>query len=392
MSNKINFTKATIFGLPLPEKNKIHYYYDSQLKGLGVMVFNSGTRTFFLYKRINGRPDKIKLGRFPEITIEQARKSAYSLINDISTGINPKEQKKDNTATLTINELFDIFIEKHAKLHKKTWDQDQYFFNRYLISIAKKKVAEVNKNTVMELHAALAKKYGTYAANHSLALLSTIFNKAGEFGYDVPNPCLGIKKFKEKSRERFLEADELPRFFEALNNCSSDTFRDYFYISLLTGARKGNVLSMNWKEINFIANTWTIRETKNGESQIIHLPEQAIEILQKRALLKSSDWVFPSPGSSSGHIEEPKKAWKRILENAGIEDLRIHDLRRTLGSWQAATGANSYIIGKSLGHKTQQATAIYARLNLDPVRESVNKATKAMFAAAEKKVKSLSIS
>jgi integrase len=68
----------------------------------------------------------------------------------------------------------------------------------------------------------------------------------------------------------------------------------------------------------------------------------------------------------------------RILKEAGIADLRIHDLRRTLGSWQAATGANSYIIGKSLGHRSQQSTAVYARLNLDPVRDSVNKATDAM--------------
>lgn len=142
---------------------------------------------------------------------------------------------------------------------------------------------------------------------------------------------------------------------------------------------------MNWKDINFISNTWTIKETKNGESQIIHLSNQAIEILQRRSLFKHSEWVFPSTGSASGHIEEPKKAWKRILEKAGIENLRIHDLRRTLGSWQAATGANSYIIGKSLGHKTQQAYAIYARLNLDPVRESVNKATEALFAAEMKK-------
>jgi integrase len=78
-------------------------------------------------------------------------------------------------------------------------------------------------------------------------------------------------------------------------------------------------------------------------------------------------------------MAEPKKAWERILREAGAEDLRIHDLRRTLGSYQAATGANSYIIGKSLGQKSQQSTAIYARLNLDPARDSVNKATDVMF-------------
>jgi integrase len=163
------------------------------------------------------------------------------------------------------------------------------------------------------------------------------------------------------------------------------TFKDFFYICLLTGARRGNVLSMKWEDVNLERRTWTVADTKNGESQTIVLPHEAIEILEKRALLSKKEWVFPSPASASGHIEEPKKAWKRILKEANISNLRIHDLRRTLGSWQAATGANSYIIGKSLGHKTHQATAIYARLNLDPVRESVSKATEAMFAAGMKK-------
>ena len=141
---------------------------------------------------------------------------------------------------------------------------------------------------------------------------------------------------------------------------------------------------MNWSDISFNRSEWVIKETKNGEAQTITLSSQAIAILQERCKTRNSDWVFPSPSSKSGHIEEPKKAWKNLLERAEIEDLRIHDLRRTLGSWQAATGANSFIIGKSLGHKTQHATAIYARLNMDPVRESVNRATDAMFAMVNK--------
>lgn len=94
--------------------------------------------------------------------------------------------------------------------------------------------------------------------------------------------------------------------------------------------------------------------------------------------------LFPGEGEA-GHFHDPKKAWARILKRAGIEDLRIHDLRRTLGSWQTALGASGFIVGKSLGHKSMQATAVYARLNLDPVRNSVNAAADAMFKAAKKK-------
>ncbi len=251
--------------------------------------------------------------------------------------------------------------------------------------MANKKVKNIDKNTIIELHSSISKRHGIYPANRSLALLHTIFSKTIEWGWEGIKPCSGVKKFKEKSHERFLQAAELPKFFEALNAEHNDIFKDYIYISLLTGARKGNVMSMNWKDINLENQTWRLEETKNGEPQTIHLSDQAIEILNRRLVSRPSDWVFPSNTSASGHIEEPKKVWKRVLKRAGIEDLRIHDLRRTLGSWQAATGANSYIIGKSLGHKTQETTAIYARLNLAPVRESVNKATEAMFATISKK-------
>ncbi len=383
-NNKINFTKATILSLPLPEKGKIAYYYDTQVNGLGIMIFNSGTKTFFLYKRVNGRPDKIKIGRFPEITVEQARRAAYTMINDITLGVNPKEEKSKQNNTQQFKDLFNDYLERHAKLHKKTWEDDVYMFNKYVTSIANKRVREINKTMIMDLHASISQKHGLYPANRLLSLLHTVYNKAIEWGYEGINPCSGVKKFKEKSRERFLQNDEIAKFFQALNVEPNELFRDFFYISLLTGARKGNVLSMRWQDINFDNNTWRVEETKNGDAQVIHLPDQAVEILSRRLELRYSDWVFPSASSASGHTEEPKKAWKRVLTSAGIEDLRIHDLRRTLGSWQAATGANSYIIGKSLGHKTQQATAIYARLNLDPVRESVNKATDAMFAASRK--------
>ena len=117
-----------------------------------------------------------------------------------------------------------------------------------------------------------------------------------------------------------------------------------------------------------------IPETKSGEPVTLALPPAAMTILQTRKVDSSSEWVFPGKGATE-HLMEPKTAWKRIIARAGIKDLRIHDLRRTLGSWQAAAGSSLPIIGKSLGHKSLGATQIYARLNLDPVRASVNKAT-----------------
>lgn len=240
---------------------------------------------------------------------------------------------------------------------------------------------------------------GPGAANRTLALIGAMFGKAAALGFTGPNPARGVKKFPSHSRERFLHADELPRFFKAVSEEPNGTMRDFVWLALFTGARRANVQAMRWDQLNLERGTWRIPQTKSGDPQTVHLPAPALEILKRRQAESESDeadsknpWVFPGRGRS-GHLEEPKGAWNRICERAGLGvglkgGVVIHDLRRTLGSWQAATGANLPVIGKSLGHKQQNTTAIYARLDLDPVRQAVDKATAAMLAAAEAKEQS----
>lgn len=141
---------------------------------------------------------------------------------------------------------------------------------------------------------------------------------------------------------------------------------------------------MQWKDISFERREWKLIETKNGKPQTIPLMEEAINLLTHRRILVPKDnlYVFPSFGRT-GHLTEPKRGWQRILDRANIKDLRLHDLRRTFGSWQARTGSSLTIIGKSLNHKSPISTAIYARLDLDPVRESMEKATEVMLRAGK---------
>jgi integrase len=138
---------------------------------------------------------------------------------------------------------------------------------------------------------------------------------------------------------------------------------------------------MRWEELNFERETWTIPRTKNDESVTVPLTAPALAILERRKTNATGPWVFPGAGKT-GHLVEPKTAWKRILDRAGIQDLRLHDLRRTFGAYQACAGTSLPIIGESLGHKSLAATQIYARLNLDPVRASVTKAVQSMMLAA----------
>lgn len=283
-------------------------------------------------------------------------------------------------AEMLLNELFNEYIDRHSKLNKKTWRQDISLYNYHISnSIGKKRFSSIGRSDLSSLHSAITKAGSTITANRTLALISSVYSWAIASGICDSNPVIGIRRNKEKSRDRFLQGDELPRFFQALAETPNIILRDYVLISLLTGARQANVLSMRWQDINFDRAEWRIEETKNGTPQTVALSPESIEVLNNRD--QSGIFVFPGTGKT-GHYADPKKGWFRLLESADIKNLRMHDLRRTLGSWQAKTGASLAIIGKSLNHKNQSTTAIYARLDLDPVRASINTATNAMLTAA----------
>ncbi|MBF0137422.1 MAG: tyrosine-type recombinase/integrase [Magnetococcales bacterium] len=378
---KFNFTKKTLEALE-PSATGAVYYHDTGVKGLTLRVTAGGAKTFVLYRKINGRPERITLGRFPDMTIEQARGRASQANAAIASGENPADVTREAKRELTLEELFQAFLTRYAKAHKRSWQGDQEQFDRYLTHWKNRKLTAIKREDVQALHARIGQENGPYAANRLVALLSAMFGKAVEWGlWSGGNPTVGITKFKEKSRERFLQGDELPRFFKAVAEEPNETARDYFLVSLLTGARRANVQAMRWDQISFERSEWRIVDTKNGDPITIPLVGHVVDILKTRKdASQGNEWVFPGHGVT-GHLVEPKTAWARILERAGIEDLRIHDLRRSLGSWQAMTGASLAIIGKSLGHKNVTTTMIYSRLNIDPVRASVGTAVDAMLKA-----------
>lgn len=380
---KQNFTKSFIESLTPALNGKRDYYKDSKVNFLEIMVTDKGTKSFKVTRKKNGKIIRVTLGQYPDLSIDNARKKAYEVNSQIANGINPNKEKNKLQQEISFCELFNEFMERYSKTLKKSWKHDEREVVKFCSEWFKRKISSITNNDVRLLHEKVRNNNGLYQANRILERIRAIYNKAIEWGWVGINPAHGVKKFKEKSRDRFLHPDELPQFFKSLNAEENDNIRDYVYISLFTGARKSNVLAMRWENINFERCEWLIPETKNGESLRIHLTEKVLDILKSRLEeYGTGEWVFESIGKT-GHLVEPKSGWKRILQRACIKDLRLHDLRRTLGSWQAATGANSYIIGRSLGHKNPQSTAIYARLSIDPVKDSVEKATQAMLKHAK---------
>ena len=379
----INFTLKSIAGLPAPEKGRVEYY-DTKVPHLLIRVHATGKKTFMLYRWHQGRPVRVTIGTPGKgLSIEQVRKEAERLNAEFAAGNNPAEQKRALRSEATFAELFDQYMERHAKQHKRSWQADQDAYTRHIARpLGNKKLSAITRKDVADLHGRIGKDRPT-TANRLLALLSSVFGRAIEFGlWAGANPCTGVRKFPEQSRDRFLSGDELRRFFEALEQEPNDTARDFFSVALLTGARRANVLEMKWTDLDLDAATWRIGRTKNGTPQTVALVEPVVEMLRERKRQATSIFVFPGKGVT-GHLVEPKKGWQRICKAAGIEGARIHDLRRTMGSWQAKTGASLPVIGKSLNHKNQTTTAIYARLDLDPVRSAMEKAAAAMLATRD---------
>ncbi len=386
MDTYFSFTKPQLESLELPDGVERAIFHDTHKNSGGLQIRSTRkTKTFFIQKRVDGKPERVTIGKFPDMTIENARKEATRLSSLIAQKINPNSDVRALKTETTLKELFDDFI-KHrrnkrgAYLADKTKRTYRYDFDLYLGGWGKRKLSQFKETDFGKLHTEIGKQHPT-TANRVIAMASSLFNHALERKlFRGVNPAQGIKKFPENERERFLQSDELPAFFKALADEPSETMRDFFLISLLVGVRKSNVLAMAWEEIHIGRAEWRIPTTKNGRPQTVTLTDEAVEVLKSRQGVDET-WVFPSLTSDSGHLEEPKKAWKNLLVRAGLGDLRIHDLRRSLGSWQAKTGASLVIIGKSLNHKSAQSTGIYARLDLDPVRESVNRATSAMLVA-----------
>ncbi len=377
---RLPFTKRAIEALsPRPQR---YYVWDSVVRGLSLVVQPSGKKSFYLYRKINGRPERILIGSFPDLRPERARALAESMNGVIAEGGNPAKERRQIQSEMTLQELFETFKTLWGQERLRMWKVEERRFNKYLHKWKLRRLSSITRQDVLALHAQIGRDHGPYIANRIVSLISSMWNRAiSDWGLDAKNPAEKIRFFRESARERFLDGAELKRLFEALELEPNQLLADFFRLLLFTGARSGNVSSMRWDEINFHRQEWSIPATKSksGETMTLPLVPAAFDILVRRRASALNDFVFPAQ-SRSGHITGYKAGWARIIKRAELADVRMHDCRRTLGSLQCALGTSLPIIGKSLGHTSVAATAIYSRLNLDPVRESVSNAVAAMLA------------
>ncbi len=378
--NTIHLTSKTVAATPVPDTGRV-IYKDDKTPGLKLVVTSTGCKSFMLVKRIKGSLRWVTLGRAESMSVSAARLAATSKAAEIASGDAVKRQK-----TMTFAEVFAEYIEKHAKPRKRTWKQDVNAQRLYLRSLGRRRMDTIKRGDVASLHTSLTRDRGSCTANRVLALLSKVFNFAiGDMDMEIANPCAYVKKNKHGHRRRVLSASEIKRFFDALySDATPEIWRDFFTVALFTGARRGNVQRMRWADIDDEQAVWTIpaADAKSGEAIEVHLAQPVMDVLARRSQCAGKcPYVFESPRKPGQPISEPKATWRNILHRANIDDFRIHDLRRTMGSFQAAGGTSLHIIGKSLGHHNESTTKIYAQLSREPVRAAVNAAADAMLAA-----------
>ncbi len=294
----MNFTKAILESIPLPVKGQRLVFHDTKVEGLQCRISSKGTITFSHFRRVRGgSPERVTLGKLTSITVDQARTMAKELNYAVDTRQNPAELIRSKKTEMTFGELFSTYLEKHSKLKKRTWKVDKRNYDLYLAApLGKKRLSQITKAMIAQIHiditcqpkksvrkkgdGIVSLKSGS-TANRILALVSSCFNWAIGNGICETNPTKQIKKNKERSRKRFLQHEELPAFFNAVQAEENPIIRDFILIALFTGARRSTVLSMEWKDISFIQNEWRMPRQKNDEPQIIPLGDEAMEILKQ---------------------------------------------------------------------------------------------------------------
>lgn len=330
-------------------------YWDLALQGFGLRVYASGKKSWVFRYQKNYKKHITVLGDAANVSITFARQQAIKLLAEVAQGGDPVVEVK---RSLTFGELAHIYIERHAKLHKKTAKEDVKKLKSTLAQFCDRKADKISREQILAWHAA-SSKTSPYQANRSLALLRGIYNKGMQWDLVKTNPAQHVQLNRERSRERFLSQDEIDRLLAAVKEERQEV-RVAMLLLMLTGKRKNEILSATWDQVDWINKWIQLPETKSGRIGYAYLSSFALRLL--RELPKTSDRIFGT---------DLRRAWDRIRESADLPDVRLHDLRRSLGSWLAQQGYSLHLIAHVLDHAAGGVTAVYARFQTQDIRAAL---------------------
>lgn len=347
---------------------------DTEVTGFGVRR-QTGAPVYFLQKRVKGVRRWITIGTHGSgWTPDKARKRAQTVLGEIADGEDPVAAKHLDRDRSRVTDAAELFLAHHGpKLKPRTREEYERLFKLHILpTFGHRRVDEINRTDIARFH---AERSATKAgANFALACLSKFMNWAEEHGLrpENSNPCRRVKKYAAVKRERYLTGEEFARLGAELDRVDAEGEDSPFVTAalrllILTGARLNEVLTLQWSFVDLQRGLLFLPDSKTGQ-KTIRLSAAAIDILKALPRMTGNPYVLP--GRREGqHLINLQKPWRRIRENAGIPDVRIHDLRHSFASVAAASGGSLPMIGKLLGHTQPQTTARYAHLADDPLKE-----------------------
>lgn len=358
---------------------KEFFLWDEELSGFGLRVYPSGRKIYVVQFRANGRLRRVNIGPHGPFTAESARKQALEIIAKAKGGVDVAHERDERKKVPTMAQFGERFLREYAAVHCKPTTQAEYrrsvelFINPKLGS---RKITDISHADIADFHYEF--RHIPYQANRTLGVLSKMFNQADlwEIRTDGINPCRKVQKYKEVKRERFLSEDEFGRLGQALRDAEQDGSERAAMIAaarllMLTGCRLSEIQELRWEHVDLPRSCLRLPDSKTG-AKVILLGKAATDVLATIERLDDNPYVIVGtiPGQ---HLSDMQKPWRRIRKRAGLDDVRIHDLRHSFASHALAGGEHLPMIGKMLGHSQVQTTARYAHLAEDPVRVATNR-------------------
>ena len=363
-----------------PGKSKVDYY-DNALKGFILEARPSGGKTFYLrYHDSHGKLRQCKIGDAAAVSYDKARQKAMRLRSEVELGGNPLEERQALRAVPTLAEFIRDTYVPHIHLHRRNFQSTLSFIKCHVLPrFGAKHLDEITTNMLAEAHQDLRTKgYALAHANKIPILFKIMFNLARKKGIpgSESNPADGVVLFNpNNAKERYLSAAETQRLHEVLSRCGSPQLKSIVALLLLLGCRKRELLDARWEDVDLERRNWRIPLSKSGKARSIPISDRALEVLRGLPRWSGCPYVIPNPDTKRpfGNLFY---LWDKVRKEAGIADLRMHDLRHTFASNLVNSGQSIYVVSKLLGHSQIKTTARYSHLADETLMSAVDAAAK----------------
>lgn len=367
-------TAALVKSARCPEGKDKATYFDTELTGFMLEVRASGAKTFYQrYRDERGTRHQYRVGTADVLSVSQAREKARQIMAEALYGAaDPQQRRADLRRVPALSDFAHTRYLPHARDTKRSWRTDVSMLRLHILpAMGSLHLDEITTENITTLMREMkAKGYKPPTINRAPMLISTMLNLAKAWKLvpkDSENPASGVTLEHEPHRERYLTPDETRRLFDAIQHDPNPMYAKAVLLLLLTGARKGEITQARWDHVDFHRRTLLVPRSKSGKPRHIALNAQALDVI--RNLDREGPYLFHSNGAALP-ATNLYRCWDRIRKRAGLEEMRMHDLRHSFASFLVNNGVSLYVVQNLLGHTQIRTTQRYAHLSQDTLHDA----------------------